>query len=284
MRTTRIATLLIGFTLVVAACGGDDSGTTTTLQDVDNSETQTTPAVETTTTAAPETTATAAPPETTTTTVVETTTTSAPVASEDAEATVMAKTAAALAAVPEGWMTEITPGFEIDTGTDDVFSACTDGQFDVVELDSFTVAASTLMADGPPPAGSFFPGGNASIEARVFESSDVAAEAFSVLETVFGTEEGRQCVADEFLVEMTADLPAEEAEVAFSLDEIEVPGADVAIAVNMSLDVEGIGFGFTVELAASLDGDCTVYAVFLGFGEPVDPEVRDTLFAAAAGV
>lgn len=284
MRHTRIALVAAAFALVAAACGGD-SGDTTTTAAPDTGDT--TAATEGTT--APETTTTTEAPATTTTTTEasddSTTTTSSTAPSGNADELVAAKTAAAQAVLPEDWESEITEGFEVDTGTDDVFSVCTDSEsFDVAELESFTLAVSTLMADGPPAAGSFFPGGTASVEARVFEDADIAADAFDVLEAVFGTDEGRQCLTDEFLSEMTADLPVGDESFAFEIVEVDVPGADVGIGINISMEIEGLALGFMIELVAGLDGDCTVYATFLSFGDPFDPDLRNELFAAATSV
>ena len=283
MRSSRLPLLIASLLLVVAACGGGDGEATTTVASAASDDTtETTAAAETTTTAAPAETTTTAAPETTTTAAAETTTTAAAViTSEEAQAIAMAKADAALAQVPEGWTSEITTGFEVETGSDDVFSVCTDDdQFDVAELDSFTRGSATLEADGPPAAGSFFPSGNASIEARIFESASVAEDAFTVLETVFGTEEGRQCLADQFLAEMTADLPVGE-EVEFTLEEGDTSGSDVSVTITFGMDVEGIVFSFVIEIAAARDAECTVYGVFLGFNEPIDPDVRDALFEAA---
>ncbi len=280
MRLTRITALLVAFVMLVAACGGGDSdGDTATTAEPSDSNTATT-AAETTTTAAP--TTTEAPETTTTTAAPETTTTLAATLSEtDAAMIAEGKTAAVEAIIPDDWTTSITNGFELEESTDDVFVVCTDDDtFDVNQLEAFTLAVSTLETDAPQPAGSFFPGGNASIEARVFQSAAVADEAFGILEEVFGTEEGRQCLVDEFLSEMQEDLAVGE-EVDFVIEEIDVPGADVAVAISMSMTIEGISFSFTIELAAALNDACTVYSVFLGFGEPFDPEARDQLFETA---
>lgn len=284
MRSTRFLAMLVAFVLLVAACGdGEGDATTTAAATTDNETTTTAAPADSTTTAAPQTTTTAAPATTTTAAPETTTTQGAVVTTEEANELAQAKTGAALAVVPEGWTTELSNDLVVETGTDDVFSVCTeDDEFDLNQLESLTAGVSTLMADAPPAAGSFFPAGNASVEARIFESDGAAADAFAVLEEVYGSEAGRQCIADQFLSEMLQDLPEGEEAPEFMLDEIDVPGADVAIRISLSMEVEGFSFAFFIELVAARDGECTVYATFLGFNEPFDEELRNDLFQAAA--
>lgn len=286
MRFTRIPKLLAVFALLAAACGGDDGGAPTSAAgDIATTTTAAPPA----TTTSPPTTTTAAPPTTTaetTTTVAETTTTGgdttqAPADGPAAEIT-MAKATAAEMALPEDWSSSISTEFVSDEGADDVFAPCTpDDAFDVSELDSVTAAVATLMADGPPPEGSFFPGGSASIEARVFESEEVAAQAFEVLETTIGSDEGRECLAEQFLDLMAQDVPDDEGEFEFSIVPLDVPGAQAAATIVVDMSFQGLAFQFQIDLASARDGVCTVYGTFLSFGGPFDPAVREALFAAA---
>ena len=278
---TRRLIILAVLVLVLAACGDSEGESTTTAASDGGTATESTPAPDSdsgaeSTTAAPETTEGAA--------TTEAATTSAPAAAGDADERARAVTEAAAAAVPDGWETsfvEVVP--EEDPGVDDIYGTCTEpGAFDVAMLNEVTAAISTLQVDAPAPDGGFIPGGSASVEGRVFESEAVAADAFGVLETVVGSEAGRQCLADEFLSLMPAEIdPGTEME--FTITELDVAGADVGARISVGMAVEGFSFQIQVDLAAARAGDISVYGSFLGFGEPFDETVRDDMFQAAVG-
>ncbi len=276
MRISRHSIAAIGLILVIAACGGDDDAAETTTTAAGGATT----AQETTTTAASETTTTAAA-ETTTTAAAESTTTAA----ATADGLVVAKVEAATAAIPEGWTSS---AIESDLGaaeSDEVFSECSgDAAFDLAELDDVTKSIATVTIDAAPDPTSFFPPPSATVEARVFDSPAIASEAFVVLETVLGSDDGRECLAERFQ-ELIAEGTPEDAEFDLSLEELSIPGADVGTRLTLSATAQGITFAFQFDLVAALDGDCTVYATFISFGEPTfDPAVRDAIFSAATGV
>lgn len=274
----RLAGIIFALALVATACGGDGATEATTT----TAAVSTSVATTTTTTAAPTTTTAA----TTTTTSTSTTTTSAPtttttsVSSEEADARVAAKTAAAAEAVPDGWDTAIVTNQFSDEAEDVIFGACSEADgFDLAYLDAATIALAELDATGPqdptlpaPP--------QANVEARVFESETVAADAFAVLEQVLGSDAGRQCVADSLTGDLSAELPPD-TEFTFELDALEAAGADVGARIVISLSIQGITAGFTIDLLAHRDGDCTVYAAFFGFGAEFEPALRDAIVGAA---
>ncbi len=282
MQLRRTTTLVLALLVLFGACGGDDD----TAGDTTVAATAANPAP-TTTTAAAATTTTAAPAETTTTTAATTTTTAAPTSSaapvtaEDAEARATAKVQAAVDALPEGWTAEVEQIAAGATDSDEVFAPCSGPDaFDLATLDDVSLAIVAADMESPNAASLFGPL-QATIEARVFESPAVAAEAFAVLETVLGTEEGRNCVAEEFLAQLSGGSPG--AEAAFSIEDVEIPGADVAARLVFEVSADEISLSFRVDLAASRNGDCTVFASYFSFGDDFDEAARDATFAAAAG-
>lgn len=284
-RRTRLLALAVSVALVLAACGGDDDAADTTAVATGDTEATTAAPATTTvppaaTTTAAETTTTPAPDQTTTTAQPETTTTSSPpVVAGDAAEVVAAKTAAVVAVAPADWTTVVDNELG-DAGADDIYGACSGpGSFDLANLDASTVAISTLAADAPQDPTTFFPGPSASIEARVFESAAVAADAFSVLETVIGTTEGRDCLADQ-LLGAVGDAP-EDAEYDIAVEPATVSGADVGATLIITATTQGLTLEFQFDLVATLQDDCTIYGTFVSFGGAFDPAVRDQLYGAA---
>lgn len=286
----RFASVAAVLLLLAAACG--DSGTTTTAPPATAAPTTTAAQPTTTTTMAPTTTAaptTTMAPTTTaapTTTVAETTTTGAQLSGE-AQAIVDAKVQAVLAAAPEGWTgaLEPDPGGGVDD-TDEIYGPCAgEGAFDLTQLDARSLAIEQATVTAPAGSGGgLFPDPEADIEARVFESEEVAADAFAVLETVLGTEDGRDCIAGSFLDALSGDLPPG-TEVDFSIDALDgVQGADVGARITFNLTVTGISASVFIDLVATRDGACTVYGTFFSFTEPIDLAIANQLFGAAAGV
>ena len=127
-----------------------------------------------------------------------------------------------------------------------------------------------------------FPAPQANVEARVFESEAVASDAFAVLETVLGTAEGRQCVADNLSEDLAAEVPPD-ADFEFVLQDLDAAGADVGARIVINLGIQGLNVAFTIDLVASRDADCTVFASFFGFGAEFDPALRDAMILAATG-
>ena len=255
--------------LVVAACSPSGS-------DADSSTASTTTASSSATTDGGGATTTVAPAAATTT-VVETTTTQTP--DVDADAVVMAKSAAVEAAVPDGW-TATTGAATIDAEADESFyqSCLLPDDLDIDNLDELSDAALLTSVEGPavtPP----FPGQRGSIEARVFESEAVATEAFAVFERVFGTEEGLECMIGSVQALAGDDIPAEE--LVFSFEEVTIEGSQAGARFVMSFDVSGFAGAILVEFQGARMGSCTVIASFITFGEPFDRDVADSLFGAA---
>jgi len=257
--------LLLLFALVVAACSPSSSDATTTT------------AASTAASGGEESTTTTEAAAATTTTVSETTTTQA--VDVDADATVMKKTAAVEEATPDGWTATTGPAITDQQGDDSFYESCLlADDLDIDNLDELSDAALLTQFEGPP-ATPPFPGQRGSVEARVFESEEMAAEAFSVFERVFGTEEGLQCMTASVQSLAGDDIPADELN--FSFEEVTVEGSQAGARFEMSFDVSGFIGSIFVEFQGARMGSCTVIASFITFGEPFDREVADSLFGAA---
>jgi len=274
----KLIIAVVALLLVAAACG-DSAATTTTQAPVATSAAATTTVPAETTTTAPAETTTTAPAETTTT-AAETTTTTAG-GSTDADARAMAKTDAVLAIVPDGWTGAIDEGPQENADTDFVFGPCVpEGGFDLATLDDVSLAVSQVEVMGPPNPP--FSAPLASIEARVFESESTALDAFVVLELVLGTEEGRQCFADNVGTVLAESAPPG-TEFEVRAEDLGVAGADVSSRVTLSFDAGGITAAIYFDFVAGLQGDCTVLATFLSFVEPFPADGQEALFGAAMG-
>lgn len=263
----RIRAFAAAVTIVVAATACSSDGTTDTTPEA----TTTTGA---TTTEAPSTTA--AP---TTTTEPATTTTEAPTSPADAQAIVDAKAAAFTAAAPAGWAVEEQANDSFEEA-DYTYAPCLlAGDFDLDDLDPSTLAVKEVRASAPAGA---IPFGSTSaiVEARVFDSEATAADAFAVIERIYGTDEGRQCMS-----EIVSSLFAEQSDAGFdfavTVEEVEVEGAEVGTRTAMGASVEGFDFTMAIDLVASRDGATTVIATFIAFGEPFPTDVADALMSAA---
>jgi hypothetical protein len=261
----RAFSTLIVLTLVLVACGG----TATTTTDPASPVTTGGEADEGTTTAAT---------EITTTTLTQTTTTlQVPVV--DADLIVERKTTALESVIPEDWTFETGRPDDFNEADDLFYELCLlPGEFDLDNLDEVTDAALVTMFEGPsatPP----FPGQRGSIEARVFQSETLAAEAFAVFERVFGTEEGLQCMTTAVQDLAGDDAPIED--LTLSFEELTVAGSQAGARFEMSFDVSGFVAGIFVEFQGARSGSTTVIASFITFGEPFDRETADTLFDTA---
>lgn len=265
----RIRAIAAVVTIVVAAAACSSDGATDTT-----AEAATTIAADATTTEAPATTA--AP---TTTTEATTTTTEAPPSPADAQAIVDAKAAAFTAAAPAGWSVEEQANDSFEEA-DYTYAPCLlPDDFDLDDLDPSTLAVKEVRASAPAGA---VPFGSTSaiVEARVFDSEATAADAFAVIERIYGTDEGRQCMS-----EIVSSLFAEQSDAGFdfavTVEEVEVEGAEVGTRTAMGASVEGFDFTMAIDLVASRDGATTVIATFIAFGEPFPADVADALMSAA---
>ncbi len=267
---TRSRSLYLSIALVLAACsGGAEEATTTTgsPSTTDASGPATTEQALTTTTMAAATTTTAAA---VTTTIAGTL---------DADATVTEKTSAVIDALPDGWSGETEAVVTDVAGEDVVYEACLSPEdFDIDNLDDFTDAALSVRFEGPsatPP----FPGPMGSIETRVFGNESDAAAAFDVFRRIWGTTEGLDCMTESVLSLIGDDIPA--GELTLFTEPATVAGSQAGARFAMGIDVEGFQGGFYVEFQGARIGECTVVASFITFGEPLDREIADAIFAAA---
>ena len=121
----------------------------------------------------------------------------------------------------------------------------------------------------------------ASVESRVFTSEAVAAEAYAVLESVIGTDEGRQCIADAVFGALGEELP-EGASVEYQVTATRIPAGDFGAAITYTIELQGQSLGVFVDLVAHRNGDCTVFGTFQSFQEPFPAELAADLVDAAA--
>jgi hypothetical protein len=273
----RVTVAIAVMTIFAAACGGGegasttapDATTTTGVADSATSDETTTTVGETTTTAA----------ETTTTAAA--TTTAAPPTPADAQAIVDAKTAAVAAAAPAGWTVEEQANDSFDEA-DFTYEPCLGiDDFDLDDLDAATVAVKEVQVSAP--AGAIpFASTAATIESRVFDSEATAADVFSVIERLYGSDEGRQCMSA-IVTELITDA-GDGTELDVTVEAIEVDGADVGARTLMSATIEGFDLVMTIDLVAHRDGACTVVATFISFGDEFPADIADELFSSAASV
>ena len=167
----------------------------------------------------------------------------------------------------------------VEGGDEDVvFGPCTGpDDFNLDNLEAVSSGAKSAIVKDPANLGPF-PGPEADIEVRVFHSEAVAAEAFLVLETVLGTQEGRECIAQQFLGVVGAP---EGTEFTIAVDAFDLPGADVGTRITIGFEAQGIDGNILVDQVAALDGDTTIFASFMGFEAGFPPDVAADLFAAA---
>ncbi len=248
--------------LFVAACGGSGSSSSST-------------AASTSTTTAPAATTTVGAPD-------DETTTTAPESQADPDALAEAKVRAALAMLPDTWQGSVASDLgEEGAGDDIVFAPCLGpDDYDLDNLDADSAASWELDAEGPS-TGSPIGGQQATVEARVFAEGADVDSAFAVLEYVLGTDEGRACLAAEVPGQLAAGAPPD-AEFDASVEGPAVEGAQVGARLVVGFNAGGISGEFYIDLVASrVDERCTVFATFMGFGEPVDPAVASAMFDAA---
>ena len=253
------------FALLAAACSSTDSASSSA------------PPTTAPTTAPDTSTTTATVPATTTTQAAPTTTAAAPTPG-DAQDIVDAKVLAFSEAAPDDWDVSEQAGDDFDEGDFTYVSCLGADDFDLDELDEATLAVREMRASA---SGGAIPFGSTSgiLEARVLESEQAAASVFSVIERIYGTDEGRQCMADVITQEIGQDASAEFGEV--TIEEYLVEGADVGARTTVTAAGGGVSFSFTIDLVAYRDGACTVVATFISFGEPFPTDLADDLFSAA---
>jgi hypothetical protein len=202
--------------------------------------------------------------------------------SVDAEAMAMAKVQAALDALPEGWTGSIASdlGEEGPQGDDIVFVNCLDpDDYDLDNLDADSDASWELDAEGPPSQALSPP--MAAIEGRVFSASADVDTIFAVLEKVLGTDEGRQCLAEEVPGQLSSDMP-EDIDFDLAVEGTTIEGADVGARLSASMSAGGLSFTFYIDMVATrVDDRCTVFGTFWAIGEPVDQEAASAMFTAA---
>jgi len=264
MRFRAIIVIAV-FALLAAACSSTDSAsstappTTAPTTAPDTSTTTTTVAATTTSQAAPTTTAAAPTPG-------------------DAQEIVDAKVLAFSEAAPDDWDVSEQASDDFDEGDFTYVSCLGADDFDLDELDEATLAVREMRASA---SGGAIPFGSTSgiLESRVLESEQAAASVFSVIERIYGTDEGRQCMAEVITQEIGRDASAEFGEV--TIEEYLVEGADVGARTTVTAAGGGVSFSFTIDLVAYRDGACTVVATFISFGEPFPTDVADDLFSAA---
>ena len=263
--------------LVAAACGGDGQ------DDV----VDTSPPVSSTTSATegvplpPTTDASSTTSTSTTTTSTSTTTTTTAIAEPPsaAMAIVEAKTAAVAAALPPDWTFEIVPGDDNDDSDDIVFAPCVaPGGLDIDNIAQYSAAALQTEVVGPE-SGLFGPP-EASIEARVFLSEALAAEALSTMSSIIGTDEGRECLTGAVTALFASDFP-EDLTFDFRIEGLSIEGADAAARVVVIISFQGIEAEVFIDLAIAAQGSFSVLATYLSTTEPFSAELQATLLQAA---
>ncbi len=213
------------------------------------------------------------------------TTTTAPAAettqpSMDGNATVEAKTAAVLAALPDGWTGSTDAAVNDAANEDFAYDPCLlPDDFDIDNLDDYSAAALVASFEGPPSDLSPFGAPRGSIEARVFNSAGEAEEAFAVFSRIWGTPEGLECMTNSVIAIMGDDMPVEEFTV--TTESVSVAGSQAGARFILSFDIQGFTGAIYVEFQGAVNGPCTTIASFITFVEPFDRDVADAVFQAA---
>ena len=260
----RLLIVSLALLMLTPACGSGETATTTT--DVAATDAPTSSAA------------------TTTSTEAETTTTSTPVAATSATTTASGlvtlaeeEVARIEAAVPEDYTYSTEAD---DDGAEDnlLFTACLDdNDFDLSLLGEVSIAAFDTEFDAPEAG--IFGSPSGSVEVRVFESDEVAGDAFTTLEKILGSESGRRCLGQQLADFMAVDM-GEGAEVSVVVEEGSLPG-DVATRLTLDILFGGLEAVLYWDLVATRDAECTVFAVFQAFDEPFDVDVATTVLLAA---
>ncbi|MEQ1874219.1 MAG: hypothetical protein ABL953_10875 [Ilumatobacteraceae bacterium] len=203
--------------------------------------------------------------------------------SSDADTLAEAKVQAALDSLPIDWTGTIASdlGEEGESGEDIVFAAClSPDEYNLDNLDLDSAASWELDAEGPPD-GSPFGGAQASVEARVFAAEATATDAYAVLERILGTDEGRECLANEVPGQLAADAPAGTT-LEGRVEGTTIEGADVGARLIVTFNGGGLAGEFYVDfVAARYESTTTIFAVFISFAAPVDQLVASAMFTAA---
>lgn len=202
--------------------------------------------------------------------------------SVDADALAEAKVQAALDTLPADWVGTIASdlGEEGLEGDDIVFSPCLGpDDYNLDNLDPDSAASWELDAEGPD-IGAPTDGQKASVEARVFADEATAADAYAVLEKILGTDEGRECLANEVPGQLAADAPAD-AVFEGRVEGTTIEGADVGVRLILSFDSAGFAGEIYFDLVAARDGQTTIFATFTSFAAPIDQAVASAMVTAA---
>ncbi len=236
------------------------------------------------------------PSEQTTSTLVPTTSTLVPTTSTADDTTVAgsgassAEAAQRALAIAEGAESVLPADYtsSIEQGEPDsvegedntMFATCLDGEeFAIDETASITAGVATLTADGPMQD-SGLPGPSASIEVRVFDNASAGDEVFGVLEQIFGSDAGRQCLANS--VQDSMGPMMEDAEIDLSINRLTVDGADIGSRIMMDLGLEGFEAQVAIDLLASLDGDIGTFGSFFSFGDPFPADLQADIMTATS--
>jgi hypothetical protein len=243
--------MLIALALVAAACG-DDGGTTTSAGAVTTAISSDSGATDTT-------------------------------AAGSGEADVAAvKSDAVVEATPDGWTVEVTNTLTSDELIEQavLFAPCLeDGSFDLATVDELSQAAINVSATAPI-TGQSLVSASASVEVRVFESESSAVDAYTVLEAVLGTTIGRECVAASSFDLLRDQLPAG-ASADYRVEEFLLGSGDYGTSIVWVVEMEGVELTVFLDMVAYRDGACTVFSIFMGFGEPFPTSVAVQMMEAA---
>jgi hypothetical protein len=211
----------------------------------------------------------------------DTATTAAGAGASGAEAAA-AKSDAVVEAAPDGWTVEVTNTLAASEPIEQqvLFAPCLEGgSFDFGTLDADSVAAINTSVAAPlspdAPAAS-----NASVETRVFVSESAAAGAYSVLESILGTTIGRECVAASSFDLIKDQLP-EGASTEYRVEEFLLATGDYGTSLIWLIKTDSEELSVFIDMVAYRDGDCTIFTIFTGFGEPFPTAVAVQLMDAA---
>lgn len=211
----------------------------------------------------------------------DTATTTAGAASSGAEAAA-AKSDAVVEAAPDGWTVEVTNtlagGEPIEQQV--LFAPCLEGgSFDFGTLDADSLAAINTSVTAPL-ASNAAAASNASVETRVFVSESAAADAYSVLETILGTTIGRECVAASSFDLIKDQLP-EGASTEYRVEEFLLRTGDYGTSLVWLIKTDDEEFSVFIDMVSYRAGDCTIFTIFTGFGEPFPTAIAVQLMDAA---
>lgn len=179
---------------------------------------------------------------------------------------------------PDGWR-EGAPAEDDEQG-DETFNDCVG-----VDYSDFTITGEAHSNDFAMGEAA-----EASSEAEVFETEEMAAAAVAEFTQAFSADEADACLSDslgEFDDDEVEITGAELGEVSFAPS----PGVDDASAWQVAFTIEGkpgtqaAGVSVTayIDFVQLRKGDTTAEVTTLDLPAPFDPELRDELVATVAG-